>query len=317
MVMVLFLYVCLVLWGWVVLIVSSLDGLRVLFSCAPRRYYRVVVWVSPVSDAVLPPFSGKVVKSLLIKANPLLGKVFGRDGAYTPKPIHITPLGYIDDNGSPRFLWKTPDKKGAVAVRAGYTYFFRLGFDETIESMVFEALHSLDGVELFNTKWYVSGLEAETVKLPTRSPGLRLDDATAVKVMLRTPNTPLDPYKKTMYKRFLPLPSIMFAYNAGEITRILQRGPDYWRVLDLLNLVLTETHHVWDTVKKIHYLYDDKKPPALIGYIKYMVNQHPLKENPALKLLVENILEHATIMGTGTSRANGLGHVEIKVEKQT
>lgn len=294
----------------------SLDGLRVLFSGAPRRYCRVVVWVSPVNDAVLPSFTGKVVKSLLIKANPLLERVFGRDSVYNPKPIHVTPLGYFGDKGSPRFLWKTFGRDEVVVVRGGRSYFFRLGFDEAVESMVLEALHRLDGLELFNTKWYVLGFEVETVKLPTRNPRIRLDDAAVVKVMLRTPNAPLDPYKKTVYKRFLPLPSIMFAYNAGEITRMLQRGPDYWRLLDLLNLVLTETHYVWDTVKKIYYLYNGKKLPALIGYIKYMVNQQPLLENRTLKLLIENILEHATIMGTGTSRANGLGHIEIKIEKE-
>jgi len=69
---------------------SDLIGFRKLFESAPRLYYFGWVRLCVDGEAVLPPFTGKVVKSLLIKANPVLESVF--EGKFYPRPVRVSTL---------------------------------------------------------------------------------------------------------------------------------------------------------------------------------------------------------------------------------
>ncbi len=296
------------------MIVTSFDGKRVLFSAPPRRYYVAKVGVVVSEPAVLPPFTGKVVKSLLIRANPDLEKIFRQGVPGQPKPLHVTPLGYRGGRGRTIYLWKKAgDPEKVIIAQPGTRYFFIVSYSEEVADQVTEALLSLGETRLFNTRWITTGIETVMRILPSPEPPIRLEGARAVKVMLRTPVQPIDPYRKTMYKRLNVLPGIMFSYNAGEITRMYRRGPDYWRILDILNYVLAESRTYWKTIRQVDVQYDNKKIPALTGYIKYWVNLENTGQDE--KLLVENILAHAEVMGAGSSRSIGLGHIEIKIEK--
>ncbi len=298
------------------MIISSLDGKRILFSAPPRNYYVARVGVVVSNPAVLPSFSGKVVKSLLIKSNPLLEKIFKESLGGRPKPIHVSPLGYRDEKGRLVFLWKRSDAENKVLEASpDREYFFTVSCTEEISEMVLEAVMGANSIELFNTEWVITSINVERYRLPDKNPLIRLDDVVAVKVMFRSPIQPIDPYRKSPYKRLNILPGILFSYNAGEITRMYRRGPDYWRVLDILNYVLIESKTYWKTVKQINILYDNKEIPTLTGYVKYWVNLENVSEDE--KLLVENILSHAQIMGAGSSRSIGLGHIEIKTEHKT
>ncbi len=295
------------------LIIKSLDSKRVLFSAPPRYYYVINVGVVVTNPAVLPSFSGKVVKSLLIKSNPLLEKIFRESIGGRPKPIHVSPLGYRGEKGKLVFLWKRSDAKNKVLEASpDIEYFFTVSCTEEIFEMVLEAVMSMNNVKLFNTEWIITEIDAKRYKLPDKNPIIRLEDAVAIKVMFRSPIQPIDPYRKSQYKRLNILPGILFSYNAGEITRMYRRGPDYWRVLDILNYVLIESKTYWKTVKQVNIIYDNKEIPALTGYVKYWVNLENTTEEE--KLLVENILSHAQIIGAGSSRSIGLGHIEIKIE---
>lgn len=264
------------------------------------------------NHAVLPPFTGKVVKSLLIRSAPELEKVFKEGLPGQPKPIHVTPLGYRDGRGRTLFMWKRAGHDRMIMeVSPDKHYFFIVSYSDEIAETVSSALIGFNGLELFNTRWMLTDLEIEGVELPSKNPPIRLDDAIAVKVMFRTPVQPIDPYRKTMYKRLNIVPGILFSYNAGEITRMYRRGPDYWRVLDILNYVLSESKFFWRTVRQVDVQYDNKEIPALTGYVKYWVNLENTSDTE--KLLVENILSHAAIMGAGSSRSIGLGHVQVSV----
>ncbi len=290
---------------------ASFDGERILNFSSPRKYVSARVHVVPEKSVVVPPFSGKVVKSMLITANNGLDYVFS-SREVSPKPIHISPLGYFSEKGSIVFLWKSLAMNKTMRVEAGRKYFFHIGFEESIEHLVLGALDKLDGIEVFNTKWFLSELEYTVIELPSRDPPIKIKNAEHVKVEFRSPVNIIDPYKKTRYRRFLPLAGLLFSYNIGDLARILHRDQLYWQLIDLLNAVLQETHHVWETVKKIYYIYDGKAIPGLTGYIKYYIDHEFLRENEILRLLIENILTHATIMGIGSGRANGFGHITIK-----
>jgi len=293
------------------LIIASLDGKRLLYSAPPQRYYVAEVGVVVSNPAVLPSFTGKAVKSLLIKSNPELEKVFKEGLPDHPKPIHVTPIGYRDEKGRVIYLWKKGSDK-IMVVEPDKHYFFTVAYSEEIAKAVSEALLGLNDIELFNTRWIITDLNISYTVLPSDDPPIKLDDTVAVKIMLRTPVQPIDPYRKSMYKRLNIMPGVFFSYNAGEITRMYKRGPEYWRVLDILNYVLIESKTYWKTIRQVDVQYDNKQIPALTGYVKYWVNLENTSKTE--KLLVENILSHAEIMGAGSSRSIGLGHIQVKTE---
>lgn len=294
------------------MLITDIVGTRLLYSASPRRYYRVHVRLQVDREAVLPPFTGKVVKSLLISAEPGLEEVFS--SMYNPKPVAISTLAKRSDSKY-LFLWKKSGSDMIVKVDAGDIVEFWTGFSEDTASKVFEALSNLDGIELFNTKWFLLEYEVESYKLPAKPEDIpldyRLDEAEAVKVEFRTPALLLNPYKKSKFKKFLPTPGNVFSYNIGDLLR-LTRDNEYIKVVNLLNALLNETYTVLETVRPVKYIYGNKSLPGIIGYAKYMIDWDLLVETKT-KHLLENLLLHAAIMGVGTSRANGFGHVTVKV----
>ncbi len=290
-------------------------GLRRLFEARSRDYFFAWVRVMPNNDVLLPPFTGKVVKSLLIKANPVLEEVFS--GKYSPKPIHLSTFARVVD-GKMIFMWKKSGVDEDVSMRLGMGQeaMFYIGFTEDVAHQVMDALSNLDGVELFNVKWVLVEYGIECYKLPSKDIPVRyrLDNIEAVKVEFRTPTLLLDPYKKTRYRRFLPLPGIVFSYNIGDLLR-MERSRDYIETVDLVNALLNETYSALETTKTVMYIYEGKRLPGITGYVKYMIDWSLVDKLDA-KLFLENLLLHTKIMGVGTSRANGFGHVTIRfIEK--
>lgn len=295
---------------------------RLLLSASPRRYMLLEVCVKPSRRVVLPPFTGKVVKSLFVKANSVLENVFSKPlvlevdnvRVHVPKPIRVTPLYVRSSNGGVRFLWKRD--LGGVRLFLGEDReaCFLVGFGEQLEEEIFKGVMGLDNVELFNAKWSVSQVRViHNYRLPSREHGVRLDNATGIRLVFRSPVKLVDPWVKSKYGRFLPLAGVVFAYNIGELLRLWRRNTDYWAMVGLVSAVLRETYRVLETAKVTTYVYDGKKLPGLGGYITYRVDMELLENIQGLKNLVENIIAHARIMGVGSSRAMGLGHVEIKI----
>ncbi len=300
---------------------------RLLLSAPPRTYGYARVCVSPDSAAVLPSFTGKAVKTLLIKANPRLEDVFAKElkvnvggrEARAPKPIHVTPLyRLVERNGriTEHYLWK---KAGAretppLTVEPGEKLFFHVGFTEEIEYMVLDALQSLDMIEAYNTKWLLLEVEVDSsTELPSENPPIKLEPGEAVVVEMKTPALLLDPYKPTPYARFLPTPGILLAYNVGDLIRSTSRGKEYLEAVAAIERALNETWKAVNTVRAVKYIYDGKALPGLYGYVAYKA---PTDADLEDLLLAANALSHAAVMGIGRSRANGFGHVKIKKPKK-
>jgi hypothetical protein len=58
------------------------------------------------------------------------------------------------------------------------------------------------------------------------------------------------------------------------------------------------------------YLYEGRLLPGLIGYIIYHVDETAQASSSHIETL-SHLLSHAAVMGAGSSRAAGFGHVEI------
>jgi len=288
----------------------SLDISRVLYFSSPRTYFKAKITLSVENEVILPPFTGKVAKSLLIKGNDKLETIF-KSPNVNPKPIKVSPLGYLK-NGKEVFLWvMEKGKLDIIRASPDREYFFYVGYEETISHMVEEALSNIDGKELFKTKWYVSSVEINSYTLPNEKGKYDTLKSSEVKVSFRSPVNIVDPYRKSKFRRFLPVAGFLFSYNIGEIARLERDNKLYWILVDYMSAILQETHNVWDTVKKIYYIYDGEKIPGLTGYIKYYINHDLLESRQELAVLIENVLQHAEIMGVGSGRANGFGHVKI------
>ncbi len=293
------------------MLVTDLVGSRRLFSSSPRKYYSADVVMRVSDGCVLPPFTGKVVKSLLMKASPDLQVVF--ESMYRPKPISISTLVKLAD-GRRVYLWKRSDSNMVMKLDPGDRVGFHVGFTEDVADKVLDALGGLDGVELFKAKWFLEEYSLETYELPAREEDIpreyRVGTDYWVKVEFRTPTLFLDPYKASKIKRFLPLPGIVFSYNIGELLR-MEKNAEYIRMVDHMNALLNEPYTILETVKVVKYLYDGMSLPGVTGYAKYMIDYEYMVLTESVEFL-ENILLHAAVMGVGTSRANGFGYVTIK-----
>ncbi len=291
---------------------ADLLGYRRLFEATPREYHLARITVVPENDVLLPPFTGKAVKSLLLKANPALTHVL--ESTVNPKPIRISTFAR-NSEGTVHYLWKIAGKNSGISMRLamGERTWFYVGFTGDVAHAVIDALNNIDGVTLFGVTWRLVEYSIETYWLPTDKPPseLRLDEAEAVKVEMRTPVLLLDPYKESRFRRFLPMAGVVFAYNIGDLLR-MNRSREYILTVDSVTMVLNETYSILSTVKAIKYVYGHKTLPGLIGYAKYMIDWDILGGNEDYKLFLENLLLHAHVMGVGTSRANGFGHVTIK-----
>ena len=295
-----------------------------LLSATPRRYMLVEVCVSPSRGVVLPPFTGKVVKSLFVKANSVLENVFSKplvlkmDGVRinVPKPIRITPLYIRSGDNGVRFLWKRSPSGNKLFLREGQKACFLIGFEEQLEEEVFNGIIGMDNIELFDAKWSVDEVKViHNYRLPSDEHGVRLDGTGGLRIVFRSPAKLVDPWVKSRYGRFLPLAGVVFSYNIGELLRLWRRNTDYWTIVDLVSATLPETYRVLETAKVVTYVYDGKQLPGLGGYITYKINRELLDSVEGLKQLIENIIAHARIMGVGSSRAIGLGHIEIRLLK--
>jgi len=294
---------------------------RILLSAAPRKYTLIEVCLRTERSVILPPFTGKVSKSLLIIGNSKLYDVFEKsltveyDGVkiQVPKPLRVTPL-YVKGNGNMIYLWKKTIDGPTLRLRGNKIACFKVGFEEGLEKDVYYAVAGMDGAVLFDSRWFIESIRVEkSFRLPSRSPEISLSNVSGIRIFFRSPIKLVDPWKKTRFGRFLPIAGILFAYNIGELLRLLKRDIEYWYVVSMVSAALRETHRIWDTVKKVTYVYDGKVLPALSGYATYLVDSEVIDSIKGFRTFLENIIAHAIIMGVGSSRAIGLGHVDISL----
>ncbi len=293
-------------------LIGDLFSEKWLYEKKVSFYYKAWIRVSVECqgrEVVLPPFTGKVVKSLLIKAYPGLEDVF--TSTYNPKPIHVSPLYY---NG--QWLWKRWGREDRLSIPCNSIVGFHLGFTEDIAEKTYSAMENLFGVKLYDAEWSITEFNTEKYELPSTDPGISIDDHDKVIVYFNSPAILVDPYKANPSNpRYLPLAGVLFSYNIGDLLRMRSREfrwkPEYWIAIDIINATLHEHRRILDYVKTVVYNYDGKKGYGIGGKAIYYITRRIINEKKWIKKLVENILVHASIMGVGSSRANGFGHVKI------
>ncbi|HIQ10471.1 MAG TPA: CRISPR system precrRNA processing endoribonuclease RAMP protein Cas6 [Pyrodictium sp.] len=261
-------------------------------------------------------YTAKLLKTLLIKANPRLEQYFQPQRGAPPKPIHITAL-FVEDTKTRALYPHTlnPQKPPKlVTLEAGKPYTAYLGArQETIEELGKALAILAGGIEIqhHNEPVAIRLVEiSQTAHLDTTNPPTIIDRKTiAIKAVWATPTIPANPWnRETKHRPLLPAPSYIFAVNALELSQGNQRK--YEKLIKIVEKVLQPTYAALKTTKITWYKYEKKLLPALIGYTKYMINQNITQQEIEQANL---ILAHAMIMGAGTGRAAGFGHVKIQV----
>lgn len=262
-------------------------------------------------------YTAKIVKSILIEANPALKPAF-EDNKDAVKQIHITPLFAMGRDGREKCLYSRVrgSKVYNVVLSRDTHFYFYIGFNAHLyERDVFKALMSLP-VEIpvrerrvaFNIGGYelVRSLDLSNYR-NVRKNVQNWTCAKSIKVVFKTPTLIRDPYTAGR-RRFLPLAGWLFSINALD----LFGGRTARRIIKGLNYLLRESYTALETVRITHYIYEGKPKPALIGYIKYFLDTMRLTPSKAIALeKLPLIMEHAQILGAGTGRAAGFGHIEI------
>jgi len=130
------------------------------------KYLVVNTTVKPVSSSkqiILPPYTSKIVKTLLISSNPKLDYLFTpRYNMQKPKPVSITPLMTKDGF----LLWKKLKNENEdgqstppIQVETGAELSFRITVEEPYFDEFFNALQNIDGIEVFSAKWRLQRIE--------------------------------------------------------------------------------------------------------------------------------------------------------------
>lgn len=258
-------------------------------------------------DLPLINYSGKLVKTLVMVANPNLIKYFEDKTTPYPKPVHVSPL--IEERGDKvKVIYPKTFKKGVepepVRLVRGREYHFYLGYRKELEPEMAEVIKSLiTGVAFsfgeFKVTVKMRGVEAVNVDVPS--------DFNSVLVKFVGPALFRDPYamigglEKDRVRLFCPVPPVVFSVNVYELFREKYRSS-----VMRLGYSLYETHNNLETVRRVFYVYDGKLLPGVTGYAKFFLRKG-LKERT--RELVREVLRDAMEMGVGTGRASGFGHV--------
>jgi len=288
------------------------------------------------SDWNAPLFTGKLVKSMIIDALPELKVLFNKSSGVQPKLIHVSPLFQFNGggirciySGTSGYLGK---RKPAPKITINGKYRFYIGFVEDGSvgfDAVYNALMGISGRHQFSNRTF----EAELLSLRTVDvereasralEGMQVSGGGKVRLVFSSPTMLRDPFRTDNHKSLVPSPLNIFStpiyiylYLSGKLT---QRR--LYKLAIIIHRVINEAHTIHDTVKKVWVYYEPRKNPvpALIGYANLYLNtsyyeKYMLRYD--LPELLKEVFKLSMILGIGTSRAAGFGHVAFQPTGKT
>lgn len=271
-------------------------------------------------------FTGKLVKSLIIDANPALKRFFEKASGSSPKLIHVTPL-YVE-SGKVRCVHSLNSVNG----RGRYTFYVGFIESEIADSPSFDSIYNavLDISGRHRFKDRILDVELLSVELVNVNDNARIIVSSLAKtgklrVVFASPTLLRDPLRAGKHKSLTPTPMNIFStpvyvnlYLSGRL-----RQKSFIRTLVMLHRLLNEPYSIHRTAKVVKIRYDGGKNPipALIGYVNLFLNRGYYEQYTARGINIESLLQEtlATMLaiGTGTSRATGFGHIALATTSGT
>lgn len=278
-------------------------------------------------------FTGKLVKTLVLRSNPDLSKFFEPSKAGPPKLIHISPLFRLDGNDV-RCEYSFVECRGGLMAKCDGepsivsldgVYGFYLGFHRDVASyseVLSNLVNNIQGCfEFMNQKVCTEPLEFEyvdAVAAGRRLAGEVLETG-GVKIVFSSPVMLRDPLKPMgKFKSFTPTPMNVFATPIYSLlyARGLYSVKRFRLELLRLHRIFNETYTLFKSLRLKWVYYNLKPEPALTGFVNYRLNRDYLGFLREKGVVVEewlgSILAYTIALGVGAGRATGFGHVSIK-----
>jgi len=261
-------------------------------------------------EAILPPFTSKACKTIVIKAleaSKLSAELPERKAR---KPYAVTPL--FKDG---RALIKEEREEGYVTVKPGETYEFELRLVGTSLTPIISSLASAPSVvEAFQRRVLLAvqditfksfesmGIpEAQLLKLNFLTPAL-----------LKLPKLKELALEETKHSLF-PQPSLMIYSLALHWNKY---APDELKVDDVELLAKYADYALMEVdygLKPFTAVYDEKRRPrGFVGWTLYKLRRLNYKLHEQLTRL----LDYANYVGIGRSRSIGFGVVKVEVKSE-
>jgi CRISPR-associated endoribonuclease Cas6 len=197
-------------------------------------YVIAEVYISPSTNAIIPPFTSKVGKTLL-------GGV--KEG------ISVSPL-----KKGGKYLVKYSNLPTFMEVEGGETYSFEVGGKS--EDVV-KALTDLQERKVFNTSWKVEDVKMREAKVERKD---------FIEVELLTPALLVDPFRKDKKKRFTNAFFVTFAVNYMDHFKLSRE--EYARIaLSIEEKVREEP----STMEYARVIYAGKEVVGIMGKFRYTI----------------------------------------------
>jgi len=209
------------------------------------------VFVSPDDNVIIPPFSSKVGKSLLL----------------SPSNVSISPLKYNN-----KYLIKYSDSPIYLEVFSGKIYSFEVGGEK--ESVV-KALTQLDNKKVFNTFWRVKNVKIHEVEIDFLLENFEVE--------ILTPALIVSPYYKSKRKVFTNKAEYVFFNNLIDVTG-LKRGDE--RLVDYLSVLGSALWEEPSVMRYVKVIYAGKTVIGLTGKLRYSV----VAEDKLIKKVLESTI---------------------------
>ena len=266
-------------------------------------------------------FTGKLVKTMLIIGNPSLEKLFAPTRGRPAKRIHVTPL-YRFVNGKIKSIYpksfNSVKHVKPIVLDPNSEYFFYIGASMDYLPLIEQSLLTLSsGVDIpvrNNLGKPLSIRLTSFDRIDSFEQILKLNthENFAIKIRFMSPTLIKDPFNLIKYRRFLFSPGMLFSVNIGDLLDYNIRR--YRRWVYRLDRIMHETHCALENIRRVWYLYEGRFLPAIVGYTKYYVvlEDFPIELRELIGSFLRNLFIHAAVLGVGTGRASGFGHVKIE-----
>jgi len=300
--------------------------------------YLIKATVKIISEWNAPLFTGKLVKSLIVDVNPKLKEVFKKIRGVEPKLIHITPLyelngrkikcvyssAELDSNYGVRRVSK-------VLINGIYDFYLGLvddGSNDYLEfDEVYKTLLNVSGTHKFSGHDFIVeliSLKVVNIERITFDVIRNLFRDGVMKVIFSSPTMLRDPFRSHKYKSLIPIPLNVFSTPLYIYLILTGRMnmKNYLKTLIKIHKLLNETHSILskdhhDAIVKVRHIYYEKGKilPAITGYVNYRLNKSVVIENEleGMEEVLYELIKLMATLGTGTSRATGFGHINLKV----
>ena len=312
----------------------------------------IKVQVNFKQDIIVKDYTAKLVKSILIMGNPKLKEIFSKGKDFPPKPIHITPLytTSITKDGKEkkkaiytklipiRSTAKPPSlsKLKPVRIEAGKKYFFYIGTSMSLLNDVLIGLSNVGEYTFGKSTVYIDSLSYEIHYIDVDKESERIaslmegqgEGVTSIKVTFESPTLLKDPLvimRRKKKKLLLPLPEAILSvpFLMVLIDKGRPRRSVFLRCMRYVKSIFDIPYTVLKTVNLVWYVYDNEVLPAMIGYIKYFVDNQVLRYAQSImeteygldfiEVLSKTIVL-AQVYGVGDGRATGFGQVSFEIK---